>query len=344
MTQIPLRNRNGCCRIKCASRLRACYACVSAGGKVELATDPETGLCNFHTEHGAEARRTRQGTLKELPSICARVSYTSAASSVCAAKAPAAPTLTLVAERSSEPRPELPQPVRVPTGVAGSLKKREYIRAARKSAGVHVRDPENPGKKITLAALDLLSRMLVMRDTEHKDTNAIAKHFGISSLYTYLILRLERLVPEVQKLLMPDAPSTLPLGFAFELAMLKPEFQASTAEKIVRGSFSLKQLKEMAKSPDMRAPTKRARLAKEATHEKRSMQQPTKRPIKRQLRAMEKATRAIMDSADALAQAYASVREASPSDEVRSGVLARNAALRKRIARLLVEIEDPTEA
>jgi len=226
----------------------------------------------------------------------------------------------------------------IPPAPAQSLKKGAYVRShsGRKQRGIKI--TTLTGDVQHLAPLEALARIRFLRDTEKKGAEDIAKAVGLSSLYVYLLLRLERLVPEVRQYLEGNVGERLPLPltYAFELARLKPELQLHAAEKVLNNSIDLVQLKRYVADPANRPP-RTVREKPKATPKRSSKLKPSKRL----LNSFQKSVQSLNERADALAQAYETLLKALPEgSEERADVVAKAAAIRKRAARLLVELED----
>lgn len=57
------RHNERCAASNCASKLRACKACLHQGGDIRNVVNPVSGLCTFHETNGADARPKREDLL-----------------------------------------------------------------------------------------------------------------------------------------------------------------------------------------------------------------------------------------------------------------------------------------
>lgn len=65
-TSALLRSNPKCCETNCASKVRACHACLRQGGVPAFVVNPNTGLCAFHEEKGVQHERPSQDLLVEI--------------------------------------------------------------------------------------------------------------------------------------------------------------------------------------------------------------------------------------------------------------------------------------
>ncbi len=73
MTLVPARNFGFCCGNSqskpCVSSDRLCRACILHSGPKQAPIDFETGLCEFHTIHGADTPQPWHGYERMVPKI-----------------------------------------------------------------------------------------------------------------------------------------------------------------------------------------------------------------------------------------------------------------------------------
>lgn len=66
-TIVYQRNQQGCCKSACKSLARLCIACLTDnGGEPNAVAHAKTGLCEWHTTHGRDAKR-RRASVASLP-------------------------------------------------------------------------------------------------------------------------------------------------------------------------------------------------------------------------------------------------------------------------------------